>query len=166
MALHIRVGGFAKERVPEYALQHQNHMLSPRPPSDGGGPAVQVGTWVGGFGMERMPEEALQHVRSSLRMLIFPGTTILSRRLPAAPIPSDPPPSLWTVRPKPSSRHRKLVVFPRALVIIIRAKAAQHVTLSPSRYIATSPQKCRPIHAVQGCHCPPGSLQRVRKNGT
>lgn len=66
------------------------------------GAPAQVDTWIGGFSMERMPEEALHHVRSSLRMLLFPGTTILSRRLPAAPIPSDPPPSLWTVRLKPS----------------------------------------------------------------
>lgn len=60
---------------------------------------MQVGTWIGGFGMERMPDEHLQHVRASLRMLLFPGTTILSHRLPAAPIPIDPPPSLWTVWP-------------------------------------------------------------------
>ena len=60
---------------------------------------AQVGTWIEGFSMERMPDEHLQHVRASLRMLVFPGTTILSHRLSAAHIPTDPPPSLWTVRP-------------------------------------------------------------------
>ncbi len=59
---------------------------------------MQVGTWINGFGFQMMPDEALHRVRSSLRMLVFPGTSILQMPLQAAPIPSDPPPSLWTVR--------------------------------------------------------------------
>lgn len=59
---------------------------------------VQVGTWINGFGFQMMPDETLHRVRSSLRMLVFPGTSILHMPLQAAPISSDPPPSLWTVR--------------------------------------------------------------------
>ena len=64
----------------------------------GAGCRAQVGTWIDGFGFESMPDETLHRLRSSLRMLVFPGTSILHRPLQAAAIPCDPPPSLWTVR--------------------------------------------------------------------
>ena len=47
--------------------------------------ARQVGTWMHGFSFSAMPEEQLTMARNSLRILIFPGSTVLSKPLPAAP---------------------------------------------------------------------------------
>lgn len=92
---------------------------------------MQVGTWIGGFGMERMPDEHLQHVRASLRMLLFPGTTILSHRLPAAPIPIDPPPSLWTVWPPFLNIHAAPPPSPPPPPPHRHARAHTHTTIRP-----------------------------------
>lgn len=51
---------------------------------------TQVGTWMHGFAFDAMPEEQLAAARKELRIIIFPGSTILSKRLSAT---APPPPS-------------------------------------------------------------------------
>ena len=98
MTLLLKAGTRVAATV-ESLHRHECSRLGPRcRPSYQCGPALQVGTWINGFHFEMMPDESLHRVRSSLRMLVFPGTSILHMPLQAASIPSDPPPSLWTVR--------------------------------------------------------------------
>lgn len=42
---------------------------------------IQVSTWIDGFGFEVMGERELVDARSSQRMLLFPGSTILRKTL-------------------------------------------------------------------------------------
>lgn len=47
--------------------------------------AEAVGTWMHGFGFEEMAAAQLQVVRAELRLLFFPGTTVLCKPLPHPP---------------------------------------------------------------------------------
>ena len=53
---------------------------------------LQVGTWMHGFAFDAMPEEQLAAVKKELRIIIFPGSTILSKRLMGGPPPTPQPP--------------------------------------------------------------------------
>jgi hypothetical protein len=53
---------------------------------------MQVGTWMHGFAFDAMPEEQLAAVKKELRIIIFPGSTILSKRLVGGPPPTPPSP--------------------------------------------------------------------------
>lgn len=53
---------------------------------------LQVGTWMHGFAFDAMPEEQLAAVKKELRIIIFPGSTILSKRLLGGPPPTPQPP--------------------------------------------------------------------------
>ena len=44
-----------------------------------------VGTWMHGFGFAHMAAPALQAARAELRVLVFPGTEVLSKALAPAP---------------------------------------------------------------------------------
>jgi hypothetical protein len=46
-------------------------------------PMTQVSTWIDGFGFEIMGELELLEARSSQRMLLFPGSSILRKTLHA-----------------------------------------------------------------------------------
>jgi hypothetical protein len=45
-----------------------------------------------GFAFDAMPEEQLAAVKKELRIIIFPGSTILSKRLQGGPPPTPQPP--------------------------------------------------------------------------
>ena len=59
---------------------------------------LQVGTWMHGFAFDAMPEEQLAAVKKELRIIIFPGSTILGKRLLGGPPPMPQPPRDTQVR--------------------------------------------------------------------
>ncbi len=56
-----------------------------------------------GFAFGAMPEEQVGRMKKRVRMLLFPGSTILSKRLPGAPAP-PPSPCLPRVRRPPAAQ--------------------------------------------------------------
>lgn len=55
-----------------------------------------------GFAFGAMPEEQVGRMKKRVRMLLFPGSTFLSKRLPGAPAP-PPSPCLPEVRRPPAA---------------------------------------------------------------